>query len=144
MTGKTSELIALLSDGRSRTVPEIHAVIGPCRLNSRAAEARARLRAQGRDLVCARTPGLSGPGAYSYRIVDGSLTEGDHGSPGTHVWPGLGCQLAAPSVSDSLTFSGPEPQSAVVAGPASMTTQLGPPGIPSPSGPGQLSFEVAA
>jgi len=47
------------------SVPEIHAAIGPCRLNSRAAE----LRARGVQIVCVRLPGVSGPEAYVYRIV---------------------------------------------------------------------------
>lgn len=69
VTGKTSELI-----GRSRSVPEIHRAIGECRLNSRAAEARKRLRAHGRDLVMTRAPGVAGAEAYSYRIPGGPLT----------------------------------------------------------------------
>lgn len=76
VTGKTSELIALLADGRSRSVPEIHSVIGPCRLNSRAAEARKRLKKRtGRKLICTHTPGLTGPAAYSYVIPGGPLTQ---------------------------------------------------------------------
>ncbi len=57
-------LLAVLADGGWHSVPEIHWLIGPCRLNSRAAE----LRARGVQIVCERTPGVSGPGAYAYRI----------------------------------------------------------------------------
>lgn len=146
MSGKTSELIALLADGRSRSVPEIHAVIGPCRLNSRAAEARKRLRAQGRDLVCSRTPGVSGPEAYVYRIVDGPLTEretsvGDEPGEATSHVPvsSRADDVTSRSVSDSLTRSGPDPQSSegfALSGSGAFRGR--------PSGSEQLSLDVAA
>ena len=102
MSGATSELIALLADGHPRTVPEIHAAIGPCRLNSRAAEARKRLRAQGRDLVMTRAPGVAGAEAYSYVIPGGPLTRRElsvvrrpRSSRSVSVSPAPGCVVSA-------------------------------------------------
>lgn len=101
--GKTSELIALLADGRRRTVPEIHSHLGPCRLNSRAAEARRRLRVRvGRTLLCVHAPGVTGPAAYSYVIPGGPLTRRELSVLGTR---------SSRSVSDPLTRSEPEPKS---------------------------------
>lgn len=89
MSGKTSELIALLDDGRRRSVPEIHEHLGPCRLNSRACEARKRLRKVGRDLVMTRAPGVAGAEAYSYQIVPLALEQPESSGSGS------GCSSAA-------------------------------------------------
>lgn len=66
---QTSRILALLSDRRPHRVPEIHRVVGTCRLNSRIAELRPRLKPDGLTIVCRHIEGLSGPEAYEYTLM---------------------------------------------------------------------------
>lgn len=76
MNGSTVDrLHELLADGVARSVTEIHAVIGPCRLNSRACELRKRLRREGADLICEHVKGRTGPDGYVYRITAAPVFE---------------------------------------------------------------------
>lgn len=68
---QTDRVLDVLRDGEWHTIQEIHAVVGPCRLNSRIAD----LRAKGHDIICDRqrvTPrfGFGRPETvYRYRLV---------------------------------------------------------------------------
>lgn len=61
-------VLAVLADGRTHTVPEIHERAGTMRLNSRVAE----LRNRGHQIECVRLRGRTGADAYAYRLLDGS------------------------------------------------------------------------
>lgn len=67
-----ARVLAVLQDGRPHTVPEIHDRAGTMRLNSRIAE----LRKRGHNIICEHTPGETGAGAYSYRLITGPLSPG--------------------------------------------------------------------
>jgi hypothetical protein len=61
-----SRVLAVLADGRSHTVAEIHSRAGFMRMNSRVAE----LRSRGYDIRCSHIEGAGrGPEAYAYTLV---------------------------------------------------------------------------
>ena len=74
-----------------------------CIVHSRIAE----LRKQGHVIVCTRTPGLSGPEAYSYRIVSGSLRERETDSPRHEASRTVGDPQADVAVGSSRSLSDP-------------------------------------
>lgn len=59
--GQTAKVWRILQDGRPHSIQEIHAAVGPCRLNSRVAEARKRF---GADIECRYEDGTY---VYQYR-----------------------------------------------------------------------------
>lgn len=63
-------VLAVLADGRTHTVPEIHQLAGTMRLNSRVAE----LRGRGHNIECVRLRGRTGANAYAYRLLSGPPT----------------------------------------------------------------------
>ncbi len=65
--GQTARFWQLMRDGKPRTIQEIHAVVGTCRLNSRVAEARKRY---GVEIAC-----WHADGTYVYQVL-GALGEG--------------------------------------------------------------------
>lgn len=62
---QSSRILDFLSDGRARTVREIHAACGFSRLNSRVAE----LRSRGHNIVCERVTGETGSDGFTYQLV---------------------------------------------------------------------------
>ena len=104
MTG-TAHILDRLRHGPA-TAAELYGL--HCIVHSRVAE----LRKQGHVITCTHTPGMSGPGAYVYRL-DGSLGEearqGMTASelvlrPGTFDCDRKSCGASSPS--DSLTHRG--------------------------------------
>lgn len=65
---QNERILALLSDRQPHRVPDIHRAVGTCRLNSRVAELRKRLRREGQTIVCRHLEG-TGAEAYEYQIV---------------------------------------------------------------------------
>lgn len=59
-------VLAVLCDGKTHPVPEIHERAGTMRLNSRISE----LRQRGHTIECVRLPGRTGAAAYAYRLLD--------------------------------------------------------------------------
>lgn len=62
---QNARILAVLADGKPKTVPTIHRRAGSCRLNSRVAE----LRSYGYDIVCERLPHRKGASAYRYTWI---------------------------------------------------------------------------
>lgn len=65
---QNDRILALLSDRQPHRVPDIHRAVGTCRLNSRVAELRKRLRSEGLTVICHHLGGV-GAEAYSYQIT---------------------------------------------------------------------------
>lgn len=68
-SSQNDRILELLADRRPHRVPDIHQAVGTCRLNSRIAELRKRLRAEGLTIVCRHLPGLTGAEAYEYELT---------------------------------------------------------------------------
>ncbi len=64
--GQTAKFWRLMKDGKPRTIQQIHAVVGSCRLNSRVAEARKRFNA---EIAC-----WYADGTYVYQVL-GSVSD---------------------------------------------------------------------
>lgn len=66
---QATRILRVLSDRKPHTVTEIHRRAGTSRLNSRVAELRPKLRAQGLEIECTRIDGVpTGPDAYRYQL----------------------------------------------------------------------------
>lgn len=62
---QNARILAVLQDGKPKTVPTIHRRAGTMRLNSRVAE----LRSYGYDIRCERLPHRKGASAYRYTWI---------------------------------------------------------------------------
>lgn len=101
---QNDRVLAALADGRWRTVPELHARVGPCRLNSRVAE----LRKRGHRIECRTVAGRVGPARYEYRLVSGADgSSPDAGAPGPHRASAPAWLAPDDSLSDAP--AGPDP-----------------------------------
>jgi hypothetical protein len=99
---QSDRTLAVLADWRWHDIREIHAWVGPCRLNSRVAELRSRARRDGLGWTIEHS---IRDGHHGYQLVP--LTEGATDSALRKEQGGAGATepLMAPSVSGSSLFA---------------------------------------
>lgn len=124
---QNERILALLSDRQPHRVPDIHRAVGTCRLNSRVAELRKRLRREGQTIVCRHLSG-TGAEAYEYQIVP--LDKPDAGADKGAVASAVSGSVRTPSgLSSGATSSDPSGNAAAITAAAPLV---------------QLTLEVAA
>ncbi len=99
--GQTSKFWRLMKDGRPRTIQEIHAIIGSCRLNSRVAEARKRFNV---EIAC-----WYADGTYVYQVL-GSVSDSQPQAQGSSASARQVSEPAGAAVSEAPYGSDTRPE----------------------------------